>query len=374
MHAKVFVKGISGRCTIKIIAAVLAVFIAGSSAAGCSAPWGKTGGKSLAKVVFMMSWAPDTNHIGVFVAREKGYYAKLGLDVDILAASQTGAEQSVSGGGADFTLSSMANVADANIKDGQLSLIMQVQQKTSAIWCSLASNKAIASPKDFDGKTFATFGGSESDAVVKRMIRKAGGKGEFDKVTAGTSTFSALSSGRADFGGFYATWEGIQAEMYGPKLKCFTEPDYGVPGNADELGIVSSSSYLKQHPDIAEKFVKATQEGYMYSYTHPDDAAQILAGSSEGKVAGLRPDFVKRSMAAITSGQYWGDISRLKNGTSTFGAIDYASGQKYFDFLFESGAYKDAQGRPVKSAPAATAQATGKYLASQEAVLKGIER
>lgn len=143
MHAKVFVKGISGRRTVKIIAAILAVFIAGSSIAGCSAPWGENSGKGLAKVVFMMSWAPDTNHIGVFVAREKGYYAKLGLDVDILAASQTGAEQSVSGGGADFTLSSMANVADANIKDGQLSLIMQVQQKTSAIWCSLASNKEI---------------------------------------------------------------------------------------------------------------------------------------------------------------------------------------------------------------------------------------
>ena len=75
MHAKVFVKGNSRRRTVKIIAAVLAVFIAGSSIAGCSAPWGKTGGKGLAKVVFMMSWAPDTNHIGVFVAREKGYYA-----------------------------------------------------------------------------------------------------------------------------------------------------------------------------------------------------------------------------------------------------------------------------------------------------------
>ena len=88
---------------------------------------------------------------------------------------------------------------------------MQVQQKPSAIWCSLASNKAIKSPKDFDGKTFATFGSNESDAVIRRMIQTDGGKGTFDKVTVGTSTFQTLSSGKADFGGFYATWEGVQA-------------------------------------------------------------------------------------------------------------------------------------------------------------------
>ena len=46
----------------------------------------------LKKVTFMLSWAPDTNHIGVYVAKNKGYFKDAGLDVDIVAVAQAGAE------------------------------------------------------------------------------------------------------------------------------------------------------------------------------------------------------------------------------------------------------------------------------------------
>ena len=200
----------------------------------------QTDSDGLTKVTFMLSWAPDTNHIGVYVAKNKGYFKSVGLDVDIVAVAQAGAEQAVNNGVADFALSNLTNVSMYAVKGAKIKQVMQVQQKPSAIWCSLASNTEITSPKDFDGKTFATFGSNESDAVIRRMIQTDGGKGTFDKVTVGTSTFQTLSSKKADFGGFYATWEGVQADMYGPKLNCFTEPDYGVPGNADTIGVITS--------------------------------------------------------------------------------------------------------------------------------------
>ena len=168
-----------------------------------------TDGNDLTKVTFMLSWAPDTNHIGVYVAKNKGYFKQAGLDVDIVAVAQAGAEQAVNNGMADFALSNLTNVGIYTLKGAKIKQVMQVQQKPSAIWCSLASNKDIKSPKDFDGKTFATFGSNESDAVIRRMIQTDGGKGTFDKVTVGTSTFQTLSSKKADFGGFYATWEGV---------------------------------------------------------------------------------------------------------------------------------------------------------------------
>lgn len=165
----------------------------------------------LKKVTFMLSWAPDTNHIGVYVAKNKGYFKDAGLDVDIVAVAQAGAEQAVNNGVADFALSNLTNVGVYTLKGAHIKQVLQVQQKPSAIWCALASNTAVKSPKDLDGKTFATFGSNESDAVVRRMVQTDGGKGEFDKVTVGTSTFQTMESGKADFGGFYATWEGVQA-------------------------------------------------------------------------------------------------------------------------------------------------------------------
>ena len=300
----------------------------------------QTDSDGLTKVTFMLSWAPDTNHIGVYVAKNKGYFKSVGLDVDIVAVAQAGAEQAVNNGVADFALSNLTNVSMYAVKGAKIKQVMQVQQKPSAIWCSLASNTEITSPKDFDGKTFATFGSNESDAVIRRMIQTDGGKGTFDKVTVGTSTFQTLSSKKADFGGFYATWEGVQADMYGPKLNCFTEPDYGVPGNADTIGVITSDKTISSNPDLVKKFVEATKKGYEYAYSNPDNAAEILV--KEAPDANLKPAFVKKSMKTIVDGQYWGDPSKIKDGSFVFGTNDTEGAQEYFDFLAQEDAYTDS--------------------------------
>ena len=235
-----------------------------------------------------------------------------------------------------------------------------MQQKPSAIWCALASNTAIKSPKDLDGKTFATFGSNESDAVVRRMIQTDGGKGEFDKVTVGTSTFQTMESGKADFGGFYATWEGVQADMYGPKLNCFTEPDYGVPGNADTIGIITNDKTIKNNPDLVKKFTQATQKGYEYAYANPDDAAQILV--DEAPDANLKPEFVKKSMQVIVDGQYWGDPAKIKDGSFVLGTNDFKGAQEYFDFLAEEDAYTDSHDKIIHEAPQAKDLATDEFI------------
>ena len=319
-----------------------------------------TDGNDLTKVTFMLSWASDTNHIGVYVAKNKGYFKQAGLDVDIVAVAQAGAEQAVNNGMADFALSNLTNVGIYTLKGAKIKQVMQVQQKPSAIWCSLASNKDIKSPKDFDGKTFATFGSNESDAVIRRMIQTDGGKGTFDKVTVGTSTFQTLSSKKADFGGFYATWEGVQADMYGPKLNCFTEPDYGVPGNADTIGVITSDKTISSNPGLVKKFVQATKKGYEYAYSHPDDAAAILV--KEAPDANLKLDFVKKSMKTIVDDQYWGDPAKIKDGSFTFGTNDTAGAQKYFDFLAEENAYTDSHDKVIHTAPVAKDISTDEFL------------
>lgn len=340
----------------------LALILASSA---CGAAGDATANNNLRKTTFMLSWAPDTNHIGVYVAKNMGWFAKAGLDVDIVAVAQAGAEQAVNNGVADFALSNLTNIGVYSVKGAHLTQVLQVQQKTSAIWCSLASNTAITSPKDFDGKTFATFGSSESDAVIKRMIQTDGGKGDFDKVTVGTSTFQTLSSGKADFGGFYSTWEGVQADMYGPALNCFTEPDYGVPGNADTIGIITSNDTIKNDPGLVKSFTQAAQRGYEYAYAHPDKAANILV--NEAADANLDLDFVKRSMQVIVDGEYWGSRSAIEDGSFILGTANPESAQEYFDFLAQEDAYTDASGEIVHTAPEASLLATDEFLPAKSA-------
>ena len=325
---------------IAILGAI--AMLAGVAACGQSNNAGESG-NGLNKVMFMLSWAPDTNHIGVYVAKNKGYFKQAGLDVDIVAVAQAGAEQAVNNGVADFALSNLTNVGMYTTKGAKIKQVMQVQQKPSAIWCSLASNKDIKSPKDFDGKTFATFGSNESDAVIRRMIQTDGGKGTFDKVTVGTSTF-----------------QGVQADMYGPKLNCFTEPDYGVPGNADTIGIITSNKTISSNPTLVRKFVQATKKGYEYAYSHPDDAAAILV--KEAPDANLKLDFVKKSMKTIVNGQYWGDPAKIKDGSFVLGTNDFKGAQEYFDFLAEEDAYTDSHDKIIHEAPQAKDLATDEFI------------
>lgn len=349
------------KCSITF-AALLAAIAMILAVCGCGA---KSADNNMTDVTFMLYWTPDTNHIGVYTAQNLGYYRDAGLNVNIVAVSQTGGETAVDTGVADFALSTMTILSQYDAKThGDLKMVMQVQQQPSAIWCALASNTAITSPKDFDGKTFATAGSSESDAVIKRMIHNDGGKGTFDKVTAGTSTFQALTSGRADFGGFYATWEGVQAQLHGPQLNCFTEPDYGIPGNADSIGVITSEKMIQEHPQTVRKFVQATQKGYQYAYDHPDDAAEILV--KEAPDANLELDMVKKSMHTIVDGDYWGDAAKIKDGSFTIGTVDTTNTQRYFDFLAQSDTYTDANGKVLTNAPKAADMSTNEFVSTSD--------
>ena len=44
----------------------------------------------LKKVDFLLDWVPNTNHTGLYVAKEKGYFAEEGIDLDIKAKTVAG--------------------------------------------------------------------------------------------------------------------------------------------------------------------------------------------------------------------------------------------------------------------------------------------
>lgn len=53
------------------------------------------------KVRFLLDWTPNTNHTGVYVAKELGYYQEVGLDVDIVQPTEGGALSLVAAGKLD---------------------------------------------------------------------------------------------------------------------------------------------------------------------------------------------------------------------------------------------------------------------------------
>ena len=62
----------------------------------------KQSSSSLKKIDFILDWTPNTNHTGLYVAKEKGYFKEAGLDVDIKLPPEDSSSDLIINGKAPF--------------------------------------------------------------------------------------------------------------------------------------------------------------------------------------------------------------------------------------------------------------------------------
>ncbi|PCK84275.1 myristoyl transferase [Rhizobium sophoriradicis] len=315
------------------ILAALATSLAGRTAYAQSAP---------AKVRIALDWTPNTNHIGIYVAKAKGFYSAAGLDVEILPFTDTSAGTLVSNGVADFGISSEIEAMTQRAGGGDVKMVYGVVQTETARLIYKGGRDDIKRPKDLDGKTYGGFGGTWESALVAAMIRNDGGTGDVKTVTLGTSAYEALDNGSIDFTLEIYTWEGIAAELENRKIGRFHYSDYGIPDEQTTV-IVSSDAYLSASREHARAFIQATRQGYAYSVDHPDEACELLISNSNGAL--MNTELVKASQKALIDGHF------LKSEAGVIGTIDPAKADAIGAFLLENGILVDANGAKLKEKP-----------------------
>ena len=316
---------------------------ASSSASAGATPAASCHGQST-PMKLALDWTPNTNHTGIYVAREKGWYAAQCINLTILPYSSTVSPDSlVSSGQAEVGISSTESiVADAAVNQPVVSIAAILQHNTSAL-VSLASS-GLKSPRDFDGKIYGGFGAPYEAAVVGSIIRQNGGKGTFKNVTLSTDTMQALESKQIDFAWVFEGWEVIQAQRAGVKLNVFPIISYGIPDYYTP-NLISSPREISQHADLLRRFMVATSQGYTYAITHVHEAAQLLIN---GAPKGTFPDtglvFASQDFLSthyVDAGRKWG-------------LQDAAAWQGYPGFMLSNQAILDANNKPLKSMNFAT--------------------
>jgi ABC-type nitrate/sulfonate/bicarbonate transport system substrate-binding protein len=228
------------------------------------------------KVRFSLDWTPNTNHTGIYVALEKGWYKDANLDVEILPYSDANTPDTlVSTGQADFGISFAESVVTDRVSGLPVKSVAAVLQTNTSALATLKSSGLDALDK-LVGKRYAGFGSPFEVPVIETMLKSAGVKDtNFQNITANLSGYSAIVAKQADFVWIYMGWEGVQAQLDGVELNTFMLKDHGVPDYYTPV-IISNESFLKAHPDVAKRFLAATAKGYEYGVTNPDDAANLL--------------------------------------------------------------------------------------------------
>jgi ABC-type nitrate/sulfonate/bicarbonate transport system substrate-binding protein len=249
------------------------------TAGGQSTPTSAKGGTP-DKVTFALDWTPNTNHTGIYVAQQKGWYKDTGLDVQILPYSDANTPDTlVAIGQADFGVSFAESVVLDRVSNLPIKSVAAILQTNTSALATLKSSGLDKLPK-LEGKTYSGFGSPFEEPVITTMLKNAGAPtGNFQNITTNLSGYDAVVAKQADFVWIYMGWEGIQAKLDGVDLNTFMVKDYGVPDYYTPV-IIANETFLQNHADLARRFLDATVRGYEYGVTNPVDAANILINAA----------------------------------------------------------------------------------------------
>lgn len=279
--------------------------IAGCSNQNSESKSKKEDADTLKKVSVVLDWTPNTNHTGLYVAKEKGYFKDEGLEVDILMPGDAGADQLVASGKSEFGVSYQESITQARIQDVPLVSIAAVIQHNTSGFASPAA-KNIVTPKDFEDKTYGGWGSPVEQSVIASLMNKENADvNKVSIVSMGDTDFFTAVKRDIDFAWIYYGWTGIEAELRGEKLNMVYLTDYSDKLDYYTPVLTTNENMIKEDPDTVRAFVKAVSKGYDFAIKHPADAADILLKD----VPDLDPNLVKKSQEWLAS-KYQDDAPR----------------------------------------------------------------
>ena len=315
------------------------LLFAAAALAFASACGGDGGNGGREKVTVQLDWAPNTNHIGIYVALAKGWYEEAGLEVEVLPYTDVNPDVIVANGKADIGVSFPPNVIFSRAAGLDVVSVAAVLQR-SVTELAVLEDSAIRRPRDFDGKVYAGFGLPYEVPQIKTVIQADGGKGEFTTATLSTAAYEAIYNKRADFTEIFVAWEGIEASLRGIKLRTFRYDAYGVP-DIYSVVLVAKKDTVTKRKETLSRFLEVTRRGYEFAAANPQEGAQVFL--DELRDAFPEPEMVRRSTAMLAS------VYLAKDGH--WGSQDAAKWDAYARWLLAQGVVRDTYDQAVRELP-----------------------
>ena len=230
-------------------------------------------------VVIRLDFIVGGNHAAWFVAAEKGFYAKRGLNTTIQPGTGSADTiRAIASGGADV---GFANVSTAIVGRSRGAPIVSVAQlgyiAVTILWREETDIKTL---KDLEGKSWAISPGQAQWYLLPALsrINKLNFKSIKIEETAPPLQPAALLAKKADFITMFRASNDEVAELtaakQGIRLKRLHMRDVGLDIYGSAL--IVKEEDIKRRPEMIRAYVEGTMEGLRYTRDHQEEALRIL--------------------------------------------------------------------------------------------------
>jgi NitT/TauT family transport system substrate-binding protein len=247
------------------------------------------------KVVLLLNWYVYSEHAPFFLGKERGYFDQEGIDLDIQEGRGSGVTvQAVAAGTATFGYADVATMIKAASKGAPVTAV-GVALQTSPMSAMGFAEKNIRKPEDIKGKTVAITPGDSMSQVWPLFLKKTGLKeSDFKTVSGDAQTkLNAVMNNQADLLLGYVMDQAIKLQDATHKdIYPIRFADYGV--NMVSSGIIVQKDYLKAHPDVVKRFLRAATRSLEEAAKNPDAAVDAMlkanpkSGVKETALVGMK--------------------------------------------------------------------------------------
>lgn len=274
----------------------------------------------LQELIIALDWVPNTNHTGLYVALDQGYFKEAGFDAKIVQPSEDSTSTLVANKRADFGVYFQPNMVKRLNKGEPITAVAAITQHSSAGLLSLAELGAVT-PQDLQGKRYSTWEDPVDDAVVEQVVGAP-----LNKIPGeSTDATTALRMNQFDYIMAYYSWDGIHAGIKGVDTNFLYLKDADPVFDYYAPLLIANNDALKNNPEKYKKALAAIKQGYLYAAHHPDESAEILVKHAPE----INVELAKKSQAYI-SPQYLDE-------QGDWGRFDYDRWDRFFNWVYQKG-------------------------------------
>jgi len=262
------------------------------------------------KLTVLLDWFVNPDHAPLVIAKERGYFERHGLDVDLVAPADPSAPpRLVAAGKADVAITYQPDLM-LNVKEGLPLVRFGTLIETPLNSLIVLKDGPIKSLADLKGKKVGYSVASFQDAYLSAILKSVGLTAkDVTLVNVNFNLVTALMSGQVDAAiDGYRNFELTQLQLEKREGIAFYPEEHGVPAY-DELIYVAAAKN-RDDPRLA-RFLAAIEESTIFITNHPDEARDIFMKSHTDLDDELNrrafdltlPRFAKRP-AALDVGRY----------------------------------------------------------------------